>query len=235
MRLWFRLTVTAVALAGAVAAAWAYMNRHALTRQWMCYRVGAAESFEEAQRSLRWFEQGPDRPLRLRELVGRWGTGTQRFDFYLARHVGSPESSEALRERFSLEFGWREELLERWAHYWAWQSREEPDEQIASILEYLDTLASVEPPKSITWREVLDLQAIFQLTGNAEPAERLKPANWHQRFAQWNAHRPAGLPHVARPETPLPGWEGPIPERPDQETVGKQNSQEKQAGRGRPP
>lgn len=212
MSVWFRLAVTTIVLAGIAVAAWAYANRSALTRQWMCYRVGAAQTFEEAQDRLRWFEQGSDRQEKLRELVGKWGTGNQQFDLYLARYIGNPESSEALRECFSLEFGWRERLLGRWAHYWAWRSRQDPGKQIASILAYLDTLAMAEPPRAITWREVLDLQAIFQLTGHAELAQRLKPANWRSRFQQWHGQRPAELPQVARPKTPLPDWQGSVPD-----------------------
>jgi hypothetical protein len=211
MRLSFRLILTFVALAALGLAVWGYVGRDTLVRQWMCYRVGAAEDFGEARESIRWFEQGPDRQARLRELVGKWGTGNQQFDFYLAQYVGDPASSEALRGRFSLEFGWREELLTRWAHYWAWRARQEPDEQIASILAYLDTLASVEPPRPITWREVLDLQAILQLTGYTELARRLKPANWSERYARWIEQRPADLPHVARPALPFPDWQGPGP------------------------
>ena len=62
----------------------------------------------------------------------------------------------------------------------------------------------------ITWREVLDLQAIFQLTGQPRLALRLSPANWRQRLRTWQQDRPRPLPHVARPAAPFADWQGPM-------------------------
>ncbi len=203
MRLWVRLLITGLVVAGMGAGAWFYANRHPLRRQWMCYRVGTAGGYEEAKAGFRWFESGPNREARLGELVAKWGTGNEQFDLFLARYVGDAESSEALRERFSLEFGWRDEMLDRWARYWAWQADPDPDREIASILSYLDTLAGTVPRREISWREVLDLQAIFCLTGRSELARRLKPTNWRERYQQWQQRRPSTLPSVSRPAMPL--------------------------------
>ncbi|NUQ65394.1 MAG: hypothetical protein HUU20_23245 [Pirellulales bacterium] len=227
MRLMFRATAALLGLGGVVLAAWLYVNRDPLTRQWMCYRAGAAASFQDARESLRWFEAGPDREARLSELVGKWGTGNPRFDLFLARYVAQPESSEALRERFSLEFGWRDELLERWAHYWAWQAPQAPEDEIASIVAYLDTLASASPPRQITWREVLDLQAIFHWTGHTDRARRLKPSNWHARYTPWRDEQPTRPKPVTRPDWPFADWRGPLAQG--------CGPQETQAGRNRRP
>jgi len=215
MRPWLRIAITAVVLGAVVAGAWVYVNHRRLATQWEgqwgSYRVGQANSAEEAAAEIAALEQGPDRDARLRELVGKWGTGNQRFDLYLAEYVRSAQSSELLREAFSLEFAWRESLLGRWAEYWCWESPGEPDERIASIVEYLDVLAGAEPPRAITWREVLDLQAVLTLFGRPELAVRLKPENWRDRYRRWQKARPERLPHVARPERPFSDWQGPSP------------------------
>jgi len=202
-----------VVVAAGIVAVWVYANREALGRQWMAYRVGTAADFAEARRAIEWFEAGPDRDARLRELVAKWGGGNVQFDFYLARYVGSAESSEALRKSFSLGLAWQEGLLPRWAHYWCWRAVQEPDRQIEEILSYLEMLdAAKEPLPQITWREILDLQAIFYLSGQPKWAERLAPANWRARYRQWRESRPAGPLDVRKPAKPLPDWEGPIPE-----------------------
>ena len=215
MRPWLRIVMTAVVLAAAAAGAWVYVNHRRLATQWEgqlgSYRVGRAETLQEAVAQIAALEQGPDRRKRLRELTGKWGTGNQQFDLYLAEHVRSAQSTELLRQTFSLEFAWREPLLARWAQYWCRQSPGEPDERIASIVEYLDVLAAAEPPREITWREVLDLQAVLALFGQPELAVRLKPENWRDRYGAWQKTRPARLPHVPRPERPFPDWRGPPP------------------------
>jgi len=211
MRLWLRLLLLLFVLVGAGAGAWCYLNWQRLVRQSACYRVGVAPSFKEAQAEIAWFETGRDREAKLRELLRKWGTGNRQFDLYLAQHVGHAKSTEALREAFSLELAWREELVPRWAHYWSWRAPLEPDEQIASIIEYLDDLAAAETPKKITWREVLDLQAVFHLTGYRRLAHRLTPENWHERYRRWSETRPAKLPHITRPAKPFPDWQGPLP------------------------
>ncbi|MCR4413084.1 MAG: hypothetical protein NUV77_11750 [Thermoguttaceae bacterium] len=204
MRPWLRWVVTFVLLAMAGLGVWAYCHRLVLECQWRAYSIGAAEAFDKAAPELAWFDRGPDRPTRLRELMAKWGTGNARFDAFVARYVGSAESSEALREAFSLELGWREELLDRWAHYWSWRAPQEPDRHIAETLSYLDLLAASTPPKPLTWREVLDLQAIFTLSGHAPLARRLKPDTWHERYRNWRQTVPGAMPHVGRPEQPLP-------------------------------
>lgn len=203
MRRWLRVLVVLVPLAGIGLGGWCYLHRKQLARQWAVYRVGAAEPFRKAQSQIIRCETGPDREALIHELVRKWGTGNQRFDLHLARHLGQAPCTDALREAFSSELGRREELLPRWAHYWTWRAKMDPDQQIASILAYLDTLVRVEPVKPITWREVLDLQAVFQLTGQTELARRLSPANWRDRYRRWQQSRPVELPHVPRPARPF--------------------------------
>ena len=214
MRVWLRLLITLLALLGIVAGTWSYLKREQLAWQWASYRVGAAETFEEAQARIARFESGPDHKAKLRELVGKWGTGNQRFDLHLARHVRDRDSSEALRKTFSLGFGWHEDRLPRWAHYWSWQSEQEPDREIASIVAYLDLLLTAGPSKTITWREVLDLQALFCLTGEPGLSKRLDPENWRDRYQKWRKNLRGELPHVVRPGEPFPDWRGPLPESP---------------------
>ncbi|NQT16462.1 MAG: hypothetical protein HQ582_27130 [Planctomycetes bacterium] len=203
MRLWLRLLIILLVLAAVGVGTWYYLNRGELTSQWASHRVGAAPTFEEAQVEIAWFESGSDHKAKLRELVGKWGTGNQQFDLYLARHVSSPDSTEALRRLFSLGFGWHEERLPRWAHYWSWQTPEEPDREIASILGYLDLLHTADASKTITWREVLDLQAIFCLGGEPRLAKRLSPENWRGRYGDWRKRCGGRFPHVARPSGPF--------------------------------
>ena len=210
MRLRLRLLITFSVLLAAGAGTWCYLKRGELSCWRACGRVGAAETFGEAQAEIDWFETGPDRDFRLRELVARWGTGRQQFDFYLARHVGHPDSSELLRKTFSLGFGWHEERLPRWAHYWSWQTSQEPNEEIASIVRYLDLLLAADESKTITWREVLDLQAVFHLTGEPRLARRLTPDNWRNRYRDWRRRHPGELPRVSRPEEPFADWSGPV-------------------------
>ena len=212
MRPWLRTLLAMVLSAGILISAWWYLNRRRLARQWGCYRVATAESFQQAQDEIAWFENGPDRHARLGELARTWGTGKQQFDFYLARHVCHADSSELLRETFSQELGRRQDLLPRWAHYWSYRARPDPDEQIRSILNYLETLFSAGRLREITWRDVLDVQAVFQLTGHPERARGLSPANWHEHYRLWLETRPDELPHVARPKKPFADWQGPVSE-----------------------
>ena len=213
MRLWLRLLVTLLVLAGIGLGAWCCLNRDELACCWASYRVGAAGTFEQAQAEIAWFETGPDHKIKLRELIRRWGTGDQQFDLYLALHVGHRDSSQTLRKAFSLGFGWHEERLPRWAHYWSWRMSQGSDEKITSILTYLDLLLAAESPKTITWREVLDLQAIFYLSGHPQLAKRLDPENWRNRYRQWRETHQGDLPHAPSPEKPFPDWQGPLPER----------------------
>lgn len=197
------ITLSVTLLLGFCAAA--YLGREKLIRQWACYRVGAADSYDQARSEIAWFEQGPKRRQRLEELVAKWGTGNPRFDRYLARYVSDPASSEELRKRFSLELGWRDVLLARWAHFWRWQAKREPDEEIASVVRYLNTLVEVDPPRELTWREVLDLQAVLTLTGHPDMAHRLDPTSWQARYRRWEQIRPDPLPPIPRPEEPFNG------------------------------
>lgn len=208
---WVVLIVVCALLAGALA--WGWSNFAQIECQWACYRVGAAPTFEQAQAHIGWFER-PGAPASFREeLVAKWGTGNQRFDFYLARYLGEPACSHALRSAFARHVGRRQELLRRWAHWWAWRAPLEPNEQVASVLDYHQTLAAAPDAERITWREVLDLQAVFCLTGQAERARDLSPDNWAEHYRVWRETR-AELPEIARPDTPLPDWQGPVLARP---------------------
>ncbi|OHB69875.1 MAG: hypothetical protein A2V70_02305 [Planctomycetes bacterium RBG_13_63_9] len=206
MRCWLRILLVLTLISGVGVAAWWYSRRGVLSRQWHCYRVASAESFKDAQREIAWFESGPDRPARLTELARKWGTGNRPFDLFLAQHLRDAASSELLRETFSKELGRRDGMLSRWAHYWSYQATSEPDRQIASIRDFFDTLAATEHAQAITWREVLDLQAVFTLAGEPQHAHGLSPENWRQRYRTWQQNRPARFPHLTRPERPFADW-----------------------------
>ena len=116
MRLRLRLSITLAALAALGAGAWVYANRAQWACQWALYRVGAADTPEDARDEIAWFELGPNDERRLEQLVAKWGTGNRRFDFHLAEYVTGPQCPESLRKTFSLGFGWHRERLPRWAH-----------------------------------------------------------------------------------------------------------------------
>jgi len=202
MRPWLR-SLIAVLPVCIVVGAFCYINRGKFTRQWHCYRVGAAESFQGAREEIAWFETGSDRKARLVELTGKWGTGNERFDLYVASYLHHADCREPLRRAFCEELDRRKELLPRWAHYWSYRAAEEPDREIASILKSLDVMACQEPPPPITWREVLNLLAVFQLTGNPRHARGLSPINWHEHYRVWQETRTAKFPSVARPREPF--------------------------------
>jgi hypothetical protein len=208
-RLWLAIGIAAM-LGGLAAGGWFYFHPLPLGPQVAAYQIGTEPTFSLAKREIASLDNEPDRQTKLRELVGGWGTGNAQFDLYLAQYLGEPECSDAMRETFSLELGWRPELLSRWAHYWAWRSRQEPAAEIASIAEYLAALVSLEPPRRLTWREVLNLQASFALTNHSELGRRLTPDNWPGRFREWIAANPDWR-ELKRPKSPLPDWQGPSP------------------------
>jgi hypothetical protein len=197
-KLWVLVLAVLAAVAG-----WAAVNRHRLARQWACYQVASAETFDQARRRLAWFEQEPGRAAKLDELVAKWGTGNPRFDRYLGEYLFQPECSEALRARFAARVGRRGRLLKRWAHYWSYRAPLPPRRQVASILRYHDTLYA-EPGKRITWREVPDLQAAFALLGQPERAGGLTPETWRDHYRVFQERRAPELPDLARPDQPLP-------------------------------
>ncbi|MBN2473199.1 MAG: hypothetical protein JXB62_01225 [Pirellulales bacterium] len=203
MRPWLRVLIVCVLAGCVVLSAMVFAYRGPLVRQWHCYQVGTAETLDRARQEIAWFETGADREARIAELVRTWGTGNARFDLHLARYLYDPAGSDLLRERFAGELGRREEALPRWARWWAYRAPEEPDRHMASILGSLEVLATADPPRTITWREVLDLQAVFQLTGKPRRARGLTPTNWQDHYRVWNESRPDPFPHVARPEQPF--------------------------------
>jgi hypothetical protein len=211
MRYWMRLVLVGGLLAAGIAAGWGYRNRQGLDRQWASYRVGTATDVDEARTRLAWFESGPDADDKLHDLVRRWGTGNQSFDFYLAWYVHDRQSSERFRETFSLELAKRPDLLARWAHFWLWRVTEEPDRQICQTVAYLANVAKADASKTLTWREVLDLEAIFHQAGHDPLAERLSPTNWRERYLRWVEVSSGQVAHVDRPETPFADWVGAVP------------------------
>jgi hypothetical protein len=203
MPLRWKILIGLLLLAGAgVGCCW-YVNRDFLQRHWMIYQVGAATTYQEAKPVLAWFDAPPDRSVRVPALVERFGRGNDRFDLYLAQYVDDRDSSEPLRQAFSRELATRDGLLARWTNYWSWRAVKPPDEEIASILAYLEVLR-VAPSTTLPWREVLNLQGVFQGTGQPELARGLTPDNWRDRYRHWRLDRPARLPHVERPSSPMP-------------------------------
>lgn len=198
-----------IALAVAICAAW-YFDLTSVGSQLASFRIGQAESFDQARREIGAVESQPNAESALRDLVSGWRTGNQSFDFYLASYLGDPQCSEELRRLFSLELAWRSELLADWAQYWSWRSKQSPRDEIAAIGDYLAVLSDPNKPRRLTWREVLDLQAAFALTGHTDLAHRLAPDNWVERYRAWRAAEP-DVTQVARPKEPLPGWQGPLP------------------------
>jgi len=202
-----RALLLLVVVAGLLAGVWVFVNWRIVVWQWSSYQVGAAASFEEARKQFAQFEQGEHAPERLRVLVAKWGTGNRQFDRYLAQYATDGGSSTALRRAFSRELGRRPELLPRWEHFWRWQASLEPERQIASILEYLDPKAFADQPgagASITWRELLDLQAIFAISGDHDRAARVRPDTWREHYRVWSETRRTAIGHVSRPASPLP-------------------------------
>ena len=204
MSLRLRFGIAAAVLVTAVLAISCHVKRAEIARQLAVYRVGSAATFSQAQAEMAWFETGPDSQARLRELVGKWGTGNRRFDIYLAEHVSDPASSEALRRAFSEELGRRQELLPRWTHYWCWREAQEPHDPFASLSSHFDLLTSADDLQGITWREVLDLQAVFCVGGYPQLAKRLSPENWRDRYARWQKARPSQPPRLIRPQEAMP-------------------------------
>jgi hypothetical protein len=182
---------------------WCYVCRQPLLRQWALYRIGAAASLPEAEAELVRCETSFDHDAMIDELVGKWGAGNRQFDLHLAAHLGGASCGEPLRAAFAAEIGRHAGLLERWARYWMWRAPLPPEQQMDSVTAYLDTLAAANPSHDITWREVLDVQALFQLTGQDELAQGLTPANWRDRYRRWQRSRPAELPRLSRPEEPF--------------------------------
>jgi hypothetical protein len=215
-----RLALALVIIAAISAAAWWWLRpRFDVGGQLAAYRVGQMASYAEASKEIAAIERSDDAARR--ELVGGWGTGNDRFDYYLARYVAEPRSSEALREAFSRELSWRPALLARWAHFWSWQVKQPPADEVASIRGYLAALQQAEPPRKLSWREVLALQAVFVLTDQADAAHRLDPVNWRARLeeqeqgsafgGQGSGKKEADVSSIVRPETPLPDWRGAVP------------------------
>jgi hypothetical protein len=202
MPLRWKILIVLLLLAGTGLSACWYVNREFLQRHWMIYQVGAAPTYKEAKPELAWFDAPPDRDAKLRALLARFGRGNGCFDLYLAQYVDDRDSSDSLRQAFSNELAVRDGLLPRWAGYWSRQVAR-PDAEIASILDYLEVLQAA-PSRTLTWRQVLELQAVFQAIGRPESARGLSPDNWRDRFRQWRSDRPAQLPHVGRPSEPWP-------------------------------
>ncbi|HVX11058.1 MAG TPA: hypothetical protein VHC22_07755 [Pirellulales bacterium] len=192
----------AIGAVGLAALAW-HLHRASLDSQLARFHVGRAATFEQAKREIAAIETRSDGDDSIRELTSGWRTGNPSFDRYLAMYVSDPASSEALRRAFSQEFSWRPQLLHDWAHYWSWRAKQEPSDEIASIAGYLETLSAAAAPRQLTWREVLDVQAAFTLTGHADLARRLATDQWADRYQTWKKDGP-DFSGVGRPKNPLP-------------------------------
>ena len=207
MRRWWILLLI---LLVAGAAIWGFGYREKLARQWHCYRVATADSFADAQQELAWFEQEPPCDVRLRELVAKWGTGSAQFDWYLARHLADPRCSDALRQHFVEHLEGDKALADRWAHFWRYRAAMEPTRQVASVVTYLDTLYEADASHPITWRDVLDLQAVFYLLGERQ-GTGLSPTTWQEHYRVWRETRRKKDPPITRPAKPFADWQGPPP------------------------
>lgn len=192
MRLRVRILLLFAALLALTAVGWGYAYRRELIRQVALYRVGAAPSYAEATQAIAWFERQPERPEKLRELVRKWGTGNEQFDRYLARYVSDPASGEALREAFSVNLAWNDGHLDRWTGFWKSRSGPPPEQRTRSLRAHLDLLLNTSTPPALTWREVLDLQAVFTLSGQPRLAHRLSPENWSARYRLWRVESGEG-------------------------------------------
>lgn len=182
MRRWILLALVLAVAAGAL---WLLARRDVLRLQWACYEVTSAADYPAFLKRIARFDQPPHDYQRLRALVSRWHTGNERFDELLARYLFDAPCSEALREAFSRELSWRDGLLRAWATQWRGQ-KSDPDEQIASIHRYLEALKTADPPHSLTWRDVLDIQGAMAYSGHPELGERLTPDNWRGRYQLWS-------------------------------------------------
>jgi hypothetical protein len=209
-----RRTLLVVALlALAAGGAWLAWRWPVLALQYRIYRIGAANSAAEAARELAWFQSQPQRDEKLRELCAAWGDGNPAFDARLAEYLERAECSDALREAFALEFARRPGLVARWAHWWHWRQGAGAAEEIQSLTDYLAALATEQPPRDITWREVLDVQAAMALTGQPQLAERLEPAGaaWVERYRRWIDAHAEWAPPNEPPPAPLPDWPAEVP------------------------
>jgi hypothetical protein len=184
-----RFVFLGLAVIVSMAAVWAYFQRDEFRLQWECYQVTSAASYEQFQQRITQFERESSDYHHLRVLVNRWHTGNEQFDDFLARYLFDGQCSEELREVFSRELIWREELLPAWGKHWQTQ-KPNWEESIGSIRRYLQTLKNAQPPRSITWRDVLDFQAALQLQGHGELARRVTPDNWRERFLLWQEADP---------------------------------------------
>ena len=176
----------AVIVVAAGSALWLYARRDALRLQWECYQVTRAANYQDFQQRMEQFERRSRDSSPLEALVARWHTGNERFDDFLASYLFDPQCSDRLREAFSRELSWRQELPAAWARHWRAQ-KPDVDGQIASLRRYLEALEAAGPPRTITWRDVLDFQAVLVISRHEKLAHRLTPDNWRGRFARWQA------------------------------------------------
>lgn len=185
MRYAVRVGLAVFLILGAGAGGWWYANRHAIDRRRAVLRVAQAPSLALAQPQLLWFETPPDVDEKLAALVNHWGTGDARFDDLLVQHLGDPACGDALRKRFAEELAWRPAARPLWAQAWRQRTRQPPDQEIAAILDFLEALAAADAPPRLSWRQVLDVQAVFELEGRGELAAWLTPENCLPRYRAW--------------------------------------------------
>ncbi len=197
-----RLLYACALIAAVAAGVGAWHEREHLARQYQCYRVGAAATYPQAQALMLRF----DTPQAVRSLVDKWGRGNPKFDVYLVRFAHEPSCPDAVRAALSRQVASSEPLAKRWAHLWRFRCEDPPQREYRQLAEYLTALLNSDEALPVTWRDVLDLQALFSDTGHWMLARGLTPQNWRQRFVEWQrlvGGQPA-LWTLNRPGRPLP-------------------------------
>jgi hypothetical protein len=181
MRRWIFLSLAVLV---AASAAYLYLRRDELRLQWDSYQVTSSPDYATFQQRMAEFQQQAVTYAQLQALVSRWQTGNEPFDGYLARYLFDAPCNEAVREAFSRELSWRDGHVEAWGGAWQ-EQKGDIKEQVESLRRYLDTLQAAVPSRAITWRDVLDIQAMFALSDQPTLAIRLTPDNWRERYQRW--------------------------------------------------
>jgi hypothetical protein len=204
-----RLFGLAVATALVVLIGLAWQERLLLWNQYRSYRVGAAASYRQAQGLIDRMHDDAAMPV----LVSKWGTGNARFDVYLARYLNETHCPDTLREEFAQHIGRSPELASRWAHLWRFRALDSPAGEYRQLANYLRILCESDERLPITWRDVLDAQALFIDSDQRVLARGLDPAHLKARFRQWQAAvgSQPGFWLVSRPGRPFADWPDGLP------------------------
>lgn len=180
--------------------------------RWTAYQLAESPSYAATKSYFRQAQQADQ----LWSLVGQFGRGQPQFDFYLLHFAADPQCNDRFRKTLAFELGWRTDALQRWSHFHRWSSQQIPHEVYLELSNYLAAIAASDSERSITWRDVLDMQAMLAATGHADLAHQLTPENWLARYRTWVA-RGGNNRHfwnVSRPAAPFHDWLGSVPNRP---------------------